>query len=222
MAEGHSPSGDAPPPPAGETAAIAARDQIIDAALRLIALEGWRRLSLGAVAAEAGLPIVEIYRAFGSRSAILSAFFRRIDEAVLAVPLDHEADERPRDRVFDLLMRRFDALQPYRGALAVLGRELPSDPCAALAIGARLLRSMRWVLEAAGISTAGLGGAFTVRLAAAAYLATLRVWRRDETPDLAPTMAELDRRLRGIERWFARGGRRPPRAAAAAAASSSV
>jgi hypothetical protein len=30
---------------------------------------------------------------------------------------------------------------------------------------------------------------------------------RDESPDLAPTMAQLDRRLRGIERWLVPTGR---------------
>lgn len=217
MAKGRSSSRE----PGGATPPASDRDRIVDAAARLIAAEGWRRLSLGAIAAEAGLPIVNLYREFGSRSAILCGLFRRIDEAVLAAPPDAEASEelgeRPRDRVFDLLMRRFDALQPYRGALEVLGRELPTDPCTALTAGARLLRSMAWMLEAAGISTQGLGGAVAVKLTAAAYLATLRVWLRDETPDLGPTMAALDRRLRGIERWFARTYR-PPRGAAAAPA----
>jgi AcrR family transcriptional regulator len=196
------------------------RDRIIDATLRRIAEQGWRRLSMGAVAAEAGLPILIVYRNFGSRLAILSAFLRRIDEAVLAVPAETEAagefGEQPRDRVFDLLMRRFDALLPYRDAMTVLGRELPTDPCVALAIGARLLRSIAWTLEAAGIPVTGLGGAVATKLTAAAYLATMRVWLRDDSPDLAPTMAALDRRLRGIERWFART-RRPPRPAAAEA-----
>lgn len=185
-------------------AAAAERDLIIDAALRLIARAGWRRLALGAVAAEADLPLIAVYRTFGSRSAILAGFFRRVDEAVLAAPVEAEADERPRDRVFDLLMRRFDALLPHRDALRVLGRELPGDPCAALLLGRRLLRSLAWMLEAAGLPTDGLGGAVMVRLTAAAYMATLRVWLRDDSPDLAPTMAALDRRLRGIERWFVR------------------
>jgi hypothetical protein len=114
-------------------------------------------------------------------------------------------------------MRRFDALQPYRAALDVLGRELPADPVAALGAAAGLLRSIGWMLEAAGISTAGLGGCVAVNLTAAAYGATLRVWLRDDSPDLAPTMAALDRRLRGIERWFG-SGRRPPRNAAASRA----
>ena len=190
-------------------------DRIIDAALACIARQGWRRLALADIAAEAGLPILGVYRVYSSKPAILCAFFRRVDEAVLAAPLDSEPDERPRDRVFDLLMRRFDALTPYRAALEVLGRELPTDPLAALAAGAGLLRSMRWMLEAAGISGEGLGGVLAVKLTAAAYLATLRVWLRDESPDLAPTMAALDRRLRGIERWYGLGRRRETAAATA-------
>src|SRR5208283_736819 len=95
-------------------------DQIIDAALGLIETEGWRRLSLAAVAAKAELPILQVYRNFGSKQAILCGLYRRIDEAVLADPPAGEADERPRDRLFDLLMRRFDALQPHKSALEVL------------------------------------------------------------------------------------------------------
>lgn len=192
-------------------------DLIIDAAFARIAQEGWRRLSMAAIAAEAGLPILRVYRAFPSKPAILCGFFRRIDETVLTLPVEAAADERPRDRVFDLLMRRFDALGPYKDALTVLGRELPADPLAALGAAARLLRSVRWMLEAAGIVTDGIGGIIAVKLTAAAYMVTLRQWLRDDSPDLAPTMAALDRRLRGIERWLDSGRRAPGSGAAASA-----
>jgi AcrR family transcriptional regulator len=193
------------------------RDRIIDAALACIARQGWRRLSLADIAGEAGLPILQLYRMYQSKSAVLCGFFRRIDETVLAQPLDTAPDERPRDRVFDLLMRRFDALTPHRAAIERLSRELPTDPLAALAAGAGLLRSMRWMLEAAGIPGEGLAGIVAVKLTAAAYMATMRTWLRDESPDLAPTMAALDRRLRAIERWYGGGGRTADRAAEAAA-----
>jgi len=208
MAKGRSsrvPGGVAPPP-------VSDSDRVIDAALALIARDGWHRLSMAEIAAEAGLPILNLYRAFPSKGAVLQAFFRRIDEAVLSTPIEADVDERPRDRVFDLLMRRFDALQPYRGAIEVLGRELPTDPLTALAMGAGLLRSMSWMLEAAGISADGLSGALAVKLTAAAYMRTVRNWLRDDSIDLALTMAALDRRLRGIERWYGRG-RPSPRAA---------
>ena len=212
MAKGRSQRGAraAMPPPSD-------RDLIIDAAFARIAQDGWRRLSMASIAAEAGLPILRVYRAFSSKPAILRGFLRRIDEAVLTLPVEAEADERPRDRVFDLLMRRFDALGPYKPAIEVLGRELPADPCAALAAGTRLLHSMRWMLEAAGIATDGLGGIIAIKLTAAAYMSSSRVWLRDDSPDLALTMAALDRRLRGIERWFGSGRRAAGDAAAASA-----
>ena len=187
---------------AGAAGAASDPDRIIDAAFARIPTQGWRQLPLAAIAAAAGLPILRVYRSFHSKQAILCAFFRRIDEAVLAQPPAAEPGERPRDRLFDLLMRRFDALRPYKPALEVLRRELPSDPVAMLAAGAALLRSMRWMLEAADLATGGLRGAVAVRLVAAAYLAAARVWHREDSPDLGQTMAALDARLRRVEGWL--------------------
>jgi len=177
-------------------------DRIIDAAFGLIATEGWRGTSLAGIATAAQLPILQVYRIFRSKQAILAGFFRRVDEIVLTELPTPEADERPRDRLFDLLMRRFDALQAHKPALEVLRRELPGDPIAGLCAGAGLLRSMRWMLEAADIPTSGIRGAFATRLACAAYLSAMRTWLRDDSPDLARTMAALDARLRRIEGWF--------------------
>lgn len=201
---------------AGNGAEKSDADRIIDAALAGIAEQGWRRLSLAAIAAAAGMPILRVYRLFPSKAAILCGLFRRVDEAALTAPVEAGDDERPRDRVFDLLMRRFDALGPHKRAISVLRRELPADPPSAIAAGAGLLRSMRWMLETAGIATAGIGGAVAVKLTAAAYLGAASVWLRDDSADLAPTMAALDQRLRRIERWF--GAPRPHSAPGEAAA----
>ena len=130
-------------------------DRIIDAALVLIPTEGWRGLSLSAIAAAAELSILQVYRTFASKQAILDGFYRRIDQIVLADPPAGEADERPRDRLFELMMRQFDALQSYKPALDVLAescRAIPWRPCAP---ARSLLRSMRWMLEAADIPTGG-------------------------------------------------------------------
>ncbi|MBV9861518.1 MAG: helix-turn-helix transcriptional regulator [Alphaproteobacteria bacterium] len=204
------PPRDAQPSPGNEAALPPEADRIIEAALALIAAQGWRGLSLAAVAAEAGLPVLSVYRLFPSKQAILCGHYRRVDEAVLSAPPQPEPGERPRDRVFDLLMQRFDALQPHKAALEALRRDLPRDPPSALCLGAALLRSMRWMLEAAGIATGGLAGTVAVKLTAAAYLAAMRVWLRDDSPDLGRTMATLDARLRRVERWFGRDGRGAP------------
>jgi AcrR family transcriptional regulator len=165
-------------------------------------------LSLSAIAAAAELPILQVYRVFHSKQAILCGLYNRIDQIVLANPPAAEPDERARDRFFDLLMRRFDALQPYKPALDVLRRDLLADPVTVLCAGASLLRSMRWMLEAAEIPTNGVRGAIAVKLAAAAYLSAMRVWQRDDSQDLARTMAALDAQLRRIEGWFGSAPRR--------------
>jgi AcrR family transcriptional regulator len=187
-------------------AAASEADRIIDAALARVAVEGWRHLSLAAIAAASGLPILRVYRNFHSKQAILGAFFRRIDEAVLADPPAAEEGERPRDRLFDLIMRRFDALRPHKPAIEVLRRELPSDPVALLVAGGAFLRSMRWMHEAADIATGGVRGRIAIKLTGAAYLAAARTWQRDDSADLGQTMAALDARLRRVERWLTPAG----------------
>lgn len=177
-------------------------DQLaIDAALRLAAERAWRDIGLPDIAAAAGLSMAELYPRFGSKQAILDAFVRRIDAAVLAEEAPG-AEESARDRLFDVLMRRFDALQPHRQSLGNIVRDQSRSPGDALCSLAQLARSMAWMLAAAGISTEGLAGLLRIKGLTGIYLATLRVFLRDDSPDLARTMAALDGYLRRVE-WLA-------------------
>lgn len=179
--------------------AAEAADRLVDAALRLAERQGWRRTGLGAIAAEAGLPLDEAHAACPSKLALLARFHRRIDRAALAGT--SAADEPPRDRLFDALMRRFDALAPHREALRAILRDSMADPAALLGLPA-LLRSMGWMLERAGVSAAGWRGRCRAKLLTGLYLSVLRVFLDDDSADLARTMAALDRRLRAMESWL--------------------
>lgn len=179
------------------------RDRVLDAALALAGRSGWRGASLGAIAAEAGLPLGEVYGEFRSRAAIIRGLMRRTDTDVLATPAD--AEETPRDRLFEILMRRFDALKADRTALRAIARDLLADPPTALCSAPTLLRSMAWMLEAAGVASTGLCGRLRTRALALLYLSIMPVFLRDESADLAKTMAALDRRLRQAEPWLGLG-----------------
>jgi AcrR family transcriptional regulator len=179
--------------------ASGAEDRLVDAALRLAERQGWARTGLAEIAAEAGLPLAEAYAACPSKLGLLAAFHRRIDRAALSGASD--AGEPPRDRLFDTLMRRFDALAPHRGALRAILRDSLGDPAALLGAPA-LLCSMAWMLEAAGISAAGWRGRMRVNMLAGLYLSLFRVFLEDDSADLAKTMAALDRRLRRVESWL--------------------
>ncbi len=174
-------------------------DRLIQAALTLASERGWRTVSLRDIAARAELPLVEAYESFPSKTAILLRLIDATDRAALSQGAATAADS-PRDRLFDLLMRRFDALQSRREGTVAILRDLPSDPAALLCLSARLARSMAWMLEAAGISSAGCAGRVKVKGLALVYLDALRAWMKDDSPDLARTMAAVDKGLRRAER----------------------
>ena len=167
--------------------------RVIEAALTLAAERGWRRVSLGDVAAAAKLSLAELYGLYPSRAAIFAGFVRSLDEAVLAAGAAE--GETPRERLFDILMRRFEAMRPHKSGVEAILRDCGSDPLALLCGGPRLRRSLGWMLEAAGISSQGLLGALRIKGLAVVYLVTLRRWLSNDTPDMSPTMAALDKAL---------------------------
>ena len=190
---------------------------VIDTAMELARERGWRDLSLADIAEAAKVPLSQVYAIYPSKQAILSAFTRMIDAKVIAE--DSEAGEEPaKDRLFDVIMRRFDALGPYKEALAAIVQDQSRDPLSAACGASRLARSMTCMLEAAQLSAGGVRGMVRVKALAAVYLATLRVWFKDDADDLPKTMASLDRyltRIDGCARRFGRSKRPEPEAASA-------
>ncbi len=190
------------------------KDRILDAVLELAPITGWRALSMTELADEAGVPLADVHAAFPTKASILAGLLTRVDRRVLAEGAA-DANDSPRDRLFDVIMRRFDALGPHRHALSSILRDLPADPLACLDMAPRFATSMAWMLETAGVSSTGLRGAIRVNGLALIYLSTLRVWLSDDSEDKAQTMAALDRSLKQAERrvrdWSALCRCRPAR-----------
>jgi ubiquinone biosynthesis protein COQ9 len=205
--------GRAPRGAAKATEADGAEERLVDAALALAARKGWATTSLAEIAREAGLPLDQAHAACSSRVAILAALQRRIDRAALA-DVAEPGDEPRRDRLFDLLMRRFDALQPHRAALRSILSDSRGDP--QMLLGAPvLLRSMAWMLEGAGVAATGWRGHVRTHVLAGLYLSVFRVFLYDDSNDLAKTMAALDQRLRRAQSWLGVVGATADAAAAA-------
>jgi len=177
---------------------------VIEAAMALARERGWRDLTLADIAAEAGMTLSALYPLYPSKGAILTAFARRIDATVLAGGGDAGPDEPARDRLFDVLMRRFDALQPYRPALANIAQDLACDPLEICCGAKRLRRSLAVMLEAAGLSAGGCRGRTRLAGLKAIYLIALGAWFRDESEDLGKTMVALDKALARADSLLAR------------------
>lgn len=171
------------------------------ALLALVAEEGWHAASMGRIAQRAGVPLAEAWPRSPGRLAVLARYAAAIDAAVLEGTVPPAPGESVRDRLFDLVMRRFDLLVPDRAGLAALPRELATDPFAALAMGAVGLRSMAALLEGAGVSSDGPAGLVRAHGLMAVWLQVSRTWVTDESADLGTTMAALDRTLAQAERF---------------------
>jgi ubiquinone biosynthesis protein COQ9 len=180
---------------------------LITAALDLAAQRGWHRISVAAAARHAGLALDRARARFPGRMVLLLRFVRMADRAALASAAQ---EGPPRDRLFDLLMRRIDVLQNHRAGVLAVMRALPADPASALLLAAANLRGMGWMLEAAGISAAGPFGRLRAKGLLAVWLWTLRAWQRDASDDLAATMAALDQALTRAEQAAKWLGARPP------------
>lgn len=175
------------------------KQRLITAALALAEEKGWRRIGMAEIAEAAGLSLAETYAIARSKHAILWALRRQVDEAMLAGGV--VGGDSPRDRLFDVLMRRFEALRPYRAGLRTILCDSVGSP-ALIGTLPGLLRSMGWTLAAAGLPASGLRGRIARRVIAAIYVSLLPAFFRDESRDLGSTMAALDKRLRQVESVF--------------------
>lgn len=196
---------------------------LLAAALALIGERGWRGFGLVELARRTGLPLAAVYAELPDRAAVLRRLGRRLDEAMLGVSAAELAEMTPRERLFELMMRRFDAMAPYREALRAIAGSRGAGPGVVVASLCNLQRAAAWLTDAAGGPRSGLG-AFAGRQAVLmVYARTFSVWLGDETEDRAKTLAELDRRLGQLESavgWagrFCRGRAKPGDAGVAAA-----
>ncbi len=171
-------------------------DSLIAAALTLAGTEGWHTVTVPAAARAAGLPLARARVRFPSKAAILLGFNRLADALTLE---DTPEEGTVRDRLFGLLIRRFDALQAQRDGILAVARALPFDPCTALLLVCATRRSMRWMLQAAGVPTSGPIGELRVRGLMAVWVWAMRAWEKDDSEDLTATMAALDTALARAE-----------------------
>lgn len=177
------------------------RDRIVGALMTLLAEKSLEQISLGDIARRAGVTLADLRGEFSSVIAILGAHMKEIDTKVLSSDLSDMTDETPRERLFDVLMRRLEALAPHKQAVRSLLRSATRNPGLAMALNGFAVRSLHFMLTAADINTAGAKGMVRAQGLALLYSRVLWIWLDDEDPGLARTMAALDRELSRGARW---------------------
>lgn len=173
-------------------------DPALDALLALAAERPWRHISLRDIAERAGEPLSQLYARAPSKTALLAQLSAAFDNAALDAPREAEADAQ--DVLFETVMARVEAMEPYRAALVAIAedsRTLSEGPAFAL----HFPRTARALLEGAGIEPTPP----RVLAMTALWARVATVWRDDEGA-LNRTMAEIDKRLKTLRSNLARIG----------------
>lgn len=168
------------------------KGRIVAAAMRLAAERPWDAVLMKDIAEAAAIDLAALRREFPSKTAVIGAFMRAVDDAVLASAPKFTGAENARDRIFDVVMARFDVLAPYKEALKSIAAARPFSA----ELAQRAMATQAWMLHAAGISTDGVLGTSRVSGMVGLYASVFQTWLEDDDPGMARTMAALDRRLK--------------------------
>lgn len=176
-------------------------DPVVAAFMALLAEKPIEQIGFAEIAERAGISLAELRERYGSTLAILAAQMKEIDHIVLAGVDPGMAEEPPRERLFDVLMRRIEALAPHKDAVRSLARSAARNPGLACALNSLAVRSQQWMLTAADMSAAGPRGMIRAQGLAVLFACVLRTFVDDDDPGHAKTMAALDRALARGQRW---------------------
>lgn len=187
--------------PSSQQQSAARHDPIVAAFMAIMAEKPFEEIGFAEIARRAGVSLSELRVKHGSKIEMLAAYMREVDRAVLDGIDPVMADEPPRERLFDVLMRRLDTLAADKPAVKSLRRSAVLNPGLTLAINGLAVRSMQWMLTAADISANGPKGMLRAQGLAWLFASVLNTWAEDDDPGQAKTLAALDRALSSGQRW---------------------
>ncbi len=180
----------------------ALRRDLARAALQVAAAQPWREVTLTNLADAANRPVSEYYGASVGEAldCVEEAFDRAIGDNLDKL----DPAQSVRDRLFELIMRRFEAMEPHRGAVLAMEHGQDRDPTLMASAHQRHVRCARWVLALAGLEADGMTGQARAQGLGVIIGQARAAWRGDSAGDFAKTMASLDRNLRRAEEMFGR------------------
>lgn len=174
-------------------------DQLVDSLLDALLTRSFHDITLRQIAADAEMPLAEVLMQVSTKMELLESYAARVDREVLAEDDPDMADEPVRERLFDVLMRRYDALLPNKLSLIQLERDARRDPALGLSLIRIVSSSMKRMAVSAHVETDGLKGAIVLAGMMQVHGRVMRVWLGEEDKGQALTMAKLDKALRQAE-----------------------
>ncbi|MBI1272599.1 MAG: TetR family transcriptional regulator [Alphaproteobacteria bacterium] len=172
-------------------------DRLFKTVLALAARHGWAALTMAQIARAAKTSTAKLKQRFPGKADLLRAIIGHFDTMMCKGKAEGDT---MRDRLFDILMRRFELMQPHRTGITRIMDEAREDPSLLCTIAPALRGTVLAALRAAG---EGGNGTIKGKLGSETKAAGLGMvclyagfaWHNDTSRDLAKTMAALDRGL---------------------------
>ena len=172
------------------------KSRIVDAALVCAARDPWLDVTMRRIAEEADVPLALLMELFEDKADIVAAYGHRLDrevaEAVNGQSLENDTEK---DRLFDVMMERFDLMNDHRAAVISMMDATTSEPKQLVMAMPHLCRSVTRMMELCDIPTGGWPGAARIGALSVLYAKVLRDWVGDESEDMSVTMASMDKAL---------------------------
>jgi len=170
---------------------------IIEQTLILAQEKNWGSISFADLSKATGIGIENLQQLVPNKTQLLIWMLDEIDLRIQEECRDSFSDEDgPHERLFEVLMLRFDILNENRQAYVAIYHAIRKDPKLMAQLLPEFSNSMQLMLELVGVNSSfqelnrlkstGLG---------MIYLNVFQTWVEDQSGDLSKTMAVLDKRL---------------------------
>lgn len=173
------------------------KQDILKAARKLSAQTAWESVSLVDIGREADVSATDITAIFPQKSDIVLALLQHIDDEIQREDFGfHHERDTAKDRLFEVIMFRFDLLEEDRASYISMLSSFQNAPEKAWRHKSAFLYSMRLLLEKSEINIdAVFKEDILMTGLALVYILSVKTWMKDDSPDLAKTMSTVDRHL---------------------------
>ena len=170
--------------------------ELIKEAFVVIERVGWDKFSLLDLLKKGKITEKEVNSFFKNKSDVIDKFSIMIDSVVESkINIDDFRISSKKDNLFELIMIRLEEMKIYKKSLKKIIESAKKNPILLSRISNNVMNTMDFYLELTSCYNDTPIDFLKKNTLFFIYSFAFRTWLKDETDDLASTMAELDRLL---------------------------
>tara|TARA_B100000886_G_C20349708_1_gene460298 strand:+ start:117 stop:692 length:576 start_codon:yes stop_codon:yes gene_type:complete len=169
------------------------KEKILTTAFDYLNEVGWENFTFENLSKKKKIKLETIYFFFENKNFLLRDFSSFIDEQVILELQDENFKKgEVKDNIFEVLMIRFEKLQPYKKALQSIFELLRFQPKMLNTLAKQLFISLDLVLDLSLAKKGFLFDKFALNGLFIIYINVFKGWLADDSVEMNKTMAKLD------------------------------